>query len=236
MLRAQATHPPAGLDGRARGDRCCCSAGVTLVGGLLTLRDPRARRNGDREMSPRTPAAEEAVRKLEPILARHRRPAPGGVARGRHRVDRVRAVHAVRGGGGAVARPQRAAARAADGVVRHRLSARRAAAEDAHGAARRSRPAAPLLAEIIGGGRAPAAARQAELIAALDAIDGGARRGRASAGACWCSSTSAAGAGASSTACLDPRGSEPPAMIRARARWPSVGLTAGPAGGRFGAC
>jgi hypothetical protein len=40
--------------------------GGTLVGGLMTVRDPQAR-NAIRNV-PRPPAAEEAVRKLEPIL------------------------------------------------------------------------------------------------------------------------------------------------------------------------
>jgi len=42
--------------------------GLTLVAGLLTLRDPRAIARQAISNQPRTPAAEEVVHKLEPIL------------------------------------------------------------------------------------------------------------------------------------------------------------------------
>jgi len=44
------------------------SGGLTLVSGLLLVRDPRAAVRHTIHNVPRTPAVEEAVRKLEPIL------------------------------------------------------------------------------------------------------------------------------------------------------------------------
>jgi len=65
MLRAQPpTHRPVWMVVLAA--TMLLSGGMTLVGGLLAIRDPGAR-NALRNV-PRPPAAEEAARKLEPIL------------------------------------------------------------------------------------------------------------------------------------------------------------------------
>src|SRR6478672_8528758 len=67
MLRAQPpTHRPIWMVVLAA--TMLLSGGLTLVSGLLLVRDPRAAVRHTIHNVPRTPAVEEAVRKLEPIL------------------------------------------------------------------------------------------------------------------------------------------------------------------------
>lgn len=67
MLRAQTpTHRPVWMVVLAA--TMLLSGGLTLVGGLLMIRDPRAVARHTVGNVARAPAAEEAVRKLEPIL------------------------------------------------------------------------------------------------------------------------------------------------------------------------
>ena len=125
------THAPAGLDGRARGDHAAVRR-AELVGRLADASRSGRSRNAIRNVA-RPPAAEEAARKLEPILDGDRRPPPGGVAR-RTPIASIAfglfTLYAV----AAVLSRDRNGRRLAllTAMLRHRLSARRAAAEDAH--------------------------------------------------------------------------------------------------------
>ena len=78
---------------------------LTLVEGLLTIRDPKAMARMTLRDVAMTPSQEEVARKIatidDAIIARHRT----AVRLNARIFDRVRSVDAVRDGGRAVARP-----------------------------------------------------------------------------------------------------------------------------------
>ena len=167
MLRAQPpTHRPAWMVVLA--GTMLLYGGLTLVGGLLMVRDPKAVTRHTIRNVARTPAVDEKVRQLEPIL---------DAVTDRHRVGmRVDAVASIAFGGFALYAVAAVLSRDRNG---RRLALLTAVLGIVYQVGELplsiqiSREvvaaAGPLLAEIIGAGGEAAGRSQAELVATLDA-------------------------------------------------------------------